>query len=112
MNKKEFVSAIADRVGMTKSDAERALDAFVDIITETLEKGGKEGVVRLVGFGTWSVNSRKASHGRNPRTGASLNIPASKLPKFKAGKGLKDAVNHRKSSGSSNKSKSAKKHKK
>ncbi|MFV9875715.1 MAG: HU family DNA-binding protein [Rickettsiales endosymbiont of Dermacentor nuttalli] len=108
MNKKEFVSAIADRVGMTKSDAERALDAFVEVITETLEKNG---VVRLVGFGTWSVNSRKASHGRNPRTGASLNIPASKLPKFKAGKGLKDAVNHRKSSGGS-KSKSAKKHKK
>lgn len=109
MNKKEFVSAIAEKVDMTKSDAEKALDAFVEIITETLEKNG---VVRLVGFGTWSVNSRKASHGRNPRTGASLNIPASKLPKFKAGKGLKDAVNHRKSSGSSSKSKTAKKHKK
>jgi len=76
---------------MSKADAAKAVDGVFDAITGSLQSGGE---VRVVGFGTFSVGNRKATTGRNPRTGESIQIPASKQPKFKAGKGLKDAVNH------------------
>lgn len=90
MNKNELVDAVAAATDMTKSDAVKAVDAVFESITRSLKKGGE---VRLVGFGTFHVTKRAASTGRNPRTGEAIKIPASKLPKFKAGKGLKDAVN-------------------
>lgn len=90
MNKNELVDAVAAATEMTKSDATKAVDAVFDSITRSLKKGGE---VRLVGFGTFHVTKRAASMGRNPRTGEPIKIAASKLPKFKAGKGLKDAVN-------------------
>ena len=90
MNKNDLVSAVADGSDLSKADAEKAVDAVFDSITGSLKGGGE---VRLVGFGTFSVANRKASTGRNPRTGEAIQIPASKQPKFKAGKGLKDAVN-------------------
>jgi DNA-binding protein HU-beta len=90
MNKQELVGAVADHTGLSKSDAAKAVDAVFDAITGELKKGGD---VRLVGFGTFSVTKRKASTGRNPRTGETMTIAASSQPKFKAGKGLKDAVN-------------------
>lgn len=90
MNKQELVGSVADHTGLTKSDAAKAVDAVFDAITGELKKGGD---VRLVGFGTFSVTKRKASTGRNPRTGEAMTIKASTQPKFKAGKGLKDAVN-------------------
>ncbi|CAA7625804.1 HU family DNA-binding protein [Magnetospirillum sp. UT-4] len=89
MNKNDLVTAVASSTGLTKSDAAKAIDGVFDAISGAL-KGGDE--VRLVGFGTFSVASRAASEGRNPRTGAKITIPASKQPKFKAGKGLKDSV--------------------
>jgi len=90
MNKAELVSAIAEKAAMTKKDSEKALQAFVDVVTEELEKGGK---VQLVGFGTFDVAERKEREGRNPQTGAPMKIAASKAPRFKVGKALKDAVN-------------------
>ena len=90
MNKNDLVGAVADSSGLSKADAAKAVDAVFDSITSSLQGGGE---VRLVGFGTFSVANRKASTGRNPRTGEAIQIPASKQPKFKAGKGLKDAVN-------------------
>lgn len=90
MNKNDLVAAVADSSDLSKADAAKAVDAVFDSITGSLQGGGE---VRLVGFGTFSVANRKASTGRNPRTGESIQIPASKQPKFKAGKGLKDAVN-------------------
>ncbi|MEQ1688061.1 MAG: HU family DNA-binding protein [Sphingopyxis sp.] len=90
MNKQELVGSVADHTGLTKGDAAKAVDAVFDAITGELKKGGD---VRLVGFGTFSVTKRKASTGRNPRTGEAMTIKASTQPKFKAGKGLKDAVN-------------------
>ncbi len=90
MNKNDLVAAVAEAAGLTKADAAKAVDAVFDTVTDSL-KGGNE--VRLVGFGTFSVVSRKATTGRNPRTGETIQIAASKQPKFKAGKGLKDAVN-------------------
>lgn len=90
MNKNDLVAAVADSADLSKADAAKAVDAVFESITGSLKKGGE---VRLVGFGTFSVAKRKASTGRNPRTGESIQIPASKQPKFKAGKGLKDAVN-------------------
>ena len=90
MNKNDLVAAVADSAGISKADAAKAVDAVFDSITDAL-KGGTE--VRLVGFGTFNVAHRAASQGRNPRTGEPIQIPASKQPKFKAGKGLKDAVN-------------------
>lgn len=90
MNKNDLVAAVADSAGLSKADSAKAVDAVFDSITASL-KGGDE--VRLVGFGTFSVANRAASEGRNPRTGETIKIPASKQPKFKAGKGLKDAVN-------------------
>ena len=90
MNKNDLVAAVADSAGLTKADATKAVDAVFDNVTSSLQGGGE---VRLVGFGTFSVVDRKETTGRNPRTGATILIPASKQPKFKAGKGLKDAVN-------------------
>ena len=90
MNKNDLVAAVAERTGLSKSDCTKAVDGVFDAITDNLKGGGE---VRLVGFGTFSVAHRAASTGRNPRTGESIQIAASKQPKFKAGKGLKDAVN-------------------
>ncbi len=90
MNKKELVAAIADKSGVKKSDAEKVLEAFAEAVTEELKAGGK---VALVGFGTFEVAERAAREGRNPRSGETMTIPASKNPKFKAGKALKDALN-------------------
>ncbi len=90
MNKNELIAAVADQAGLTKADASKAVEAVFDTVTGALKKGDD---VRLVGFGTFSVSKRKASVGRNPRNGEPMNIPASTQPKFKAGKGLKDAVN-------------------
>ncbi len=90
MNKAEMIDAIADRAGLSKADATRAVDAFTGVITGALRRGD---VVSLVGFGTFQVKKRAARVGRNPKTGAELTIKASKAPTFKAGKGLKDAVN-------------------
>jgi DNA-binding protein HU-beta len=90
MNKQELIAAVADAAGLTKADATKAVEGVFDTITGTLKKGGD---VRLVGFGTFSVTKRKASVGRNPRTKEPMQIKASSQPKFKAGKGLKDAVN-------------------
>lgn len=89
MTKGELVDAIAGAAGITKVDAEKALNAFTEAVTKSLKKGDSVG---LVGFGTFSVSKRKARKGRNPQTGKEINIPAAKVPKFKAGKGLKDAV--------------------
>ncbi|WND02418.1 HU family DNA-binding protein [Temperatibacter marinus] len=90
MNKNDLVAKVADAAELSKADAGKAVDAVFEAVTSTLA-GGDE--VRLVGFGTFSVANRAASKGRNPRTGEEIDIPASKQPKFKAGKGLKDAVN-------------------
>jgi DNA-binding protein HU-beta len=90
MNKSDLVDAIADSAGLSKADAGRALDAVVDTITGALQSGDS---VSLVGFGTFSVRDRAARTGRNPRTGQTIQIAASKNPAFKAGKALKDAVN-------------------
>jgi DNA-binding protein HU-beta len=90
MNKSELVDSIAAGAGLTKADAGRALDALVKSVTKALKKGDS---VSLVGFGTFSVRNRAARTGRNPRTGQSIRIKASKNPAFKAGKALKDAVN-------------------
>lgn len=90
MNKNDLIAAVADKSGLTKAQAGEAVDATIDSITAELKSGGD---VRLVGFGTFAVSNRAASKGRNPRTGEAIDIPAAKLPKFKAGKGLKDAVN-------------------
>jgi DNA-binding protein HU-beta len=90
VNKNDLVAEVADAAGLSKGDAAKAVDAVLDSITDSLKTGTE---VRLVGFGTFSVANRAASTGRNPRTGESIQIPASKQPKFKAGKPLKDAVN-------------------
>ena len=90
MNKNDLVSAVAGSTGMSKSDSAKAVEGVFDAISGALSSGGD---VRIVGFGTFSVVNRKATTGRNPRTGQAIQIPASKQPKFKAGKGLKDAVN-------------------
>ena len=90
MNKTELVAAMADKAGLTKKDAEAALKAFTDTVAEELKKGEK---IALVGFGTFEVSERAAREGRNPQTGATMTIAASKAPKFKAGKALKDAIN-------------------
>ena len=89
-NKNDLVAVVANSTGLSKADAAKAVDAVFAAITESLQKGDE---VRLVGFGTFAVSERAASEGRNPRTGEKIEIPASKQPKFKAGKGLKDAVN-------------------
>lgn len=91
MNKNDLISSVAADSGLSKADATKAVDAVFDSIEKSLKSGNE---VRLVGFGTFSVANRKATTGRNPRTGESIQIPASKQPKFKAGKGLKEAVNN------------------
>ena len=90
MNKTELIAAVADSAELSKKDAEKALKAFVDVVTGELKKGEK---VQLVGFGTFEVSERAAREGRNPQTGKTMKIAACKAPKFKAGKALKDAVN-------------------
>ena len=90
MNKAELVAAIAAKTELSKKDSEKALKAFIDVVAEELKKGEK---VQLVGFGTFEVAKRAARAGRNPQTGKSMKIAASKAPKFKAGKALKDVVN-------------------
>ena len=90
MNKSDLIDAIADKAGMSKADAGRALDDTIKAVTGALKKGKS---VSLVGFGTFTVHKRAARTGRNPRTGESIKIKASKCPAFKAGKALKDAVN-------------------
>jgi len=89
VNKNDFVSLVADRTGFSKGDAAKAVEGVLDAITHALQTGDD---VRLVGFGTFCVGQRKASQGRNPRTGEPLDIAATKQPKFRAGKVLKDAV--------------------
>ena len=90
MNKTELVAAIAEKAELSKKDSEKALNAFVETITEALKKEEK---VQLIGFGTFDVTKRAAREGRNPSTGAAIQITASTTPKFTAGKALKDAVN-------------------
>ena len=90
MNKTELVAAVAEQADISKKDAEKALKAFVDVVTEEMKKGEK---VQLVGFGIFEVSERAAREGRNPQTGKTMKIEACKAPKFKAGKALKDAVN-------------------
>ncbi len=90
MNKAELVAAMADNAGLSKKDAEKALKAFTEVVAAELKKGEK---IQLVGFGTFEVAERAARTGRNPQSGKEIKIPASKAPKFKAGKALKDAIN-------------------
>ena len=90
MNKTELIAAIAEKAEITKKDSEKALKAFIDVVTEQLKKDDK---VQLVGFGTFEVSKRAAREGRNPQTGKTMKIAACKAPKFKAGKALKDAIN-------------------
>lgn len=90
MNKAELIDSIADSADISKAAAGRALDATVDAVKKALKKGD---MVTLVGFGTFYVGKRAARTGRNPRTGASIKIKAAKVPKFRAGKGLKDTIN-------------------
>ena len=90
MNKKELVVAIAEKSEVSKKDAEKVLQAFTEVVSEQLQKGEK---IQLVGFGTFEVSERAARTGRNPKSGEEMTIPASKAPKFKAGKALKDLVN-------------------
>ena len=91
MNKTELIAAIAEQAEISKKDAEKALKAFVDVVTEQLKEGEK---VQLVGFGTFEVSERAAREGRNPQTGKTMKIAACKAPKFKAGKALKDMINN------------------
>ncbi len=91
MNKTELIAAIAKETELSKKDAELAVKAFTDVVTAELKKGEK---VQLVGFGTFEVSERAAREGRNPQTGEAMSIQASRTPKFKAGKALKDAVNN------------------
>ena len=90
MNKTELVAAMAEKAELSKKDSEKALKAFIDVVSEELQKGEK---IQLVGFGTFEVSERAARTGKNPQTGAEIKIPASKAPKFKAGKALKDMLN-------------------
>jgi DNA-binding protein HU-beta len=90
MNKQQLIGAVADSAGLARNDAGRAVEAVIDTISEALKRGDE---VRLIGFGTFTLSRRKASSGRNPRTGEPMAIKASAQPKFKAGKQLKDACN-------------------
>ena len=91
MNKTEFIAAVAEKAEISKKDSEKALKAFVDVVAEQLKAGDK---VQLVGFGTFEVSERAAREGRNPQSGEPMTIAASKAPKFKAGKALKDMINN------------------
>ncbi len=90
MNKQELIGSVAETTGLSRSDASKAVEGVFDAISGALKRGDE---VRLVGFGTFTVSKRKASTGRNPRTGEPMQIKESSQPKFKAGKGLKDSVN-------------------
>lgn len=90
MNKTELVAAIVEKTELSKKDAEKAVKAFTEVVADELKKGEK---IQLVGFGTFEVSERAARTGRNPQTGAEMTIAASKAPKFKAGKALKDSLN-------------------
>ncbi len=90
MNKKELIAAVAEKSGITKEDAKKAIEALTEVVADTLKAGEK---VSLVGFGTFEVSERPARTGRNPMTGEEIEIAASKAPKFKAGKALKDCIN-------------------
>ena len=90
MSKTELVAAIAEKTGLTKKDSEAAVNAFVETVTEQLKNGEK---IQLIGFGTFEVSERAERVGRNPQTGAEMTIAASKVPKFKAGKALKELLN-------------------
>lgn len=90
MNKTELIAAMAEQAGLSKKDAEKALKAFTDVVSSELKKGEK---IQLVGFGTFEVAKRAAREGRNPQSGKPMKIAASKAPKFKPGKALKDALN-------------------
>ena len=90
MNRTELVAAVAQKAEISKKDAEKAVAAFTEVVAETLKNGDK---ISLVGFGTFDVSERAARTGRNPQTKETIEIPASKAPKFKAGKALKDIVN-------------------
>lgn len=89
MNKNEFVAAIAEKSGLTKKDAEAALNAYIEVVTDALKAGDS---VQLIGFGTFEVRERAARQGRNPHTGEAIEIAAAKAPAFKPGKALKDAI--------------------
>jgi len=89
LNKTELIGEVAGKTGMTKKDAEKVVNAFFDTVEGTLKSGEK---VQLIGFGTFEVRERKARKGRNPQTGKEIDIPATKVPAFKAGKALKDAL--------------------
>ena len=89
MNKAELISATAEKAGMSKKDSEKVINALIETITDTMKKGDK---VQLVGFGVFEVKNRPARTGRNPRTKETIEIPASKIPQFKAGKALKDTI--------------------
>lgn len=90
MNKTELIAAVAEKAELSKKDAEKAIKAFTDVVSDELVKGEK---IQLVGFGTFEVSERAAREGRNPQTGKTMKIAACKAPKFKAGKALKDEVN-------------------
>lgn len=90
MNKTELIAAVAEKAEISKKDSEKALKAFIDVVTDELKNGGK---IQLVGFGTFEVSERAERTGRNPQTGKEMTIAASKAPKFKAGKALKDMIN-------------------
>ena len=90
MNRAELIVAMAEKAEISKKDAEKALKAFTEVVADGLKKGDK---IQLVGFGTFEVSERPAREGRNPQTGATMNIAACKATKFKAGKALKDAIN-------------------
>jgi len=102
MNKTELVAAMAGKAELSKKDTEAALKAFIATVSEELKKGGK---VQLVGFGTFEVANRAARTGKNPQTGKAIKIPASKAPKFKAGKALKETVNSSKAAAKAKKKK-------
>ena len=93
MNKTELIAAIADQAELSKKDSEKALKAFIDVVSEEMKKGEKVHKVQVVGFGTFEVSMRAEREGRNPQTGETMKIAACKAPKFKAGKALKDAIN-------------------
>ena len=90
MNKNDLVNKVSDGTGLSKTDSAKAVDSVFDVIMSELKSGGD---VRLVGFGTFLVTKRKATTGRNPQTGAAINIPAANVPKFRAGKALKESLN-------------------
>jgi len=90
VNKNDLVNKVSDHTGLSKSDSAKAVDAVFETITSELKSGGD---IRLVGFGTFLVSKRKATTGRNPQTGASINIPAANVPKFRPGKSLKETLN-------------------